>query len=87
MGYTHEELNKRQRTQLWLEVYVECIKKPNAGWESAWFEANKAVEAFDQTFSNLREYISPKVKPLEGPAIIHRSIYADEIDELNKTKP
>ena len=55
MEYTHEELLKRQRTQLWLLVYVECIKKPNAGWESAWFEANNAVQAFDETFSKPKE--------------------------------
>ena len=55
MEYTHEELLKRQRTQLWLLVYVECIKKPNAGWESAWFEANNAVRAFDETFSKPKE--------------------------------
>ena len=89
MNAREEVIHKRQRKQLWLEVYLECIKQPNAGWESAWFEANNAVRAFDETFAKpepAREYVSPKVKPLEG-AIRHCSIYDDEINELNKPQP
>lgn len=41
--------------QLWLEVYLECIKKPNANWEYAWYEASKAVECFDETFALPKE--------------------------------
>jgi hypothetical protein len=52
MNDREKVIHNRQRKQLWLEVYLECIKKPNAGWESAWFEAAKAVECFDEEFSN-----------------------------------
>jgi hypothetical protein len=52
MESIQEETHKRQRTHLWLEVYLECMKKPNAGWESAWYEASKAVECFDEQFRN-----------------------------------
>jgi hypothetical protein len=45
-----EILHNRQRKQLWLDVYLECIKKPNAGWESAWYEATRAVQCFDEEF-------------------------------------
>jgi hypothetical protein len=58
MNDREKVIHQRQRKQLWLEVYLECIKKPNAGWESAWFEANKAVEAFDTTFSKPPEPLS-----------------------------
>ena len=50
-----ELLHNRQRKQLWLDVYVECIKKLNAGWESASFEANSALWAFDKKFSKPKE--------------------------------
>lgn len=50
MNEREEVIHKRQRKQLWLEVYLECMKKTNAGWESAWYEASKAVECFDTTF-------------------------------------
>ena len=50
-----ELLHNRQRKQLWLDVYVECIKKLNAGWESASYEANKAVIAFDTIFAKPKE--------------------------------
>jgi hypothetical protein len=59
MNDREEVIHKRQRKQLWLEVYLECMKKPNAGWESAWFEANNAIVAFDTTFS---DKIFPKPK-------------------------
>ena len=50
MNEREEVIHKRQRKQLWLEVYIECIKKPNAGWEYAWQEASKVVECFDEEF-------------------------------------
>jgi hypothetical protein len=52
MNAREEVIHKRQRKQLWLEVYLECIKKPNAGWALAWNEATKAVECFDEEFRN-----------------------------------
>jgi hypothetical protein len=52
MNDREKVIHNRQRKQLWLEVYLECMKKPNAGWESAWYEANKAVECFDEQFRN-----------------------------------
>ena len=55
MEYTHEELLKRQRTQLWLLVYVESIKKPNSDGGTAWYQANNAVIAFDETFCKPKE--------------------------------
>jgi hypothetical protein len=48
-------IHNRQRKQLWLEVYLECIKKPNAGWQSAWWEASNAIAAFDTTFKIINE--------------------------------
>ena len=50
-----EILHNRQRKQLWLDVYLECMKKSNAGWEYAWQEASKAVEAFDKSFVNPKQ--------------------------------
>lgn len=50
MNDREEVIHKRQRKQLWLEVYLECIKKPNAGWESAWYEASRALQCFDEEF-------------------------------------
>ena len=50
MNAREEVIHKRQRKQLWLEVYLECIKKPNAGWESAWYEASRALQCFDEEF-------------------------------------
>lgn len=50
MNEREEVIHKRQRKQLWLEVYLECIKKPNANWEYALNEANNAVECFDAIF-------------------------------------
>ena len=55
MNAREEVIHKRQRKQLWLEVYLECIKKQGANWESAWYEANSAVWAFDETFSKPKE--------------------------------
>jgi hypothetical protein len=55
MNDREKVIHKRQRKQLWLEVYLECIKKPNAGWESAWYEANNAIAAFDATFSESKQ--------------------------------
>jgi hypothetical protein len=55
MNDREKVIHKRQRKQLWLEVYLECMKKPNAGWESAWFEANNAIAAFDTTFSEPKQ--------------------------------
>jgi hypothetical protein len=51
MNAREEVIHKRQRKQLWLEVYLECMKKPNAGWESAWYEASSAVQCFDTEFA------------------------------------
>jgi hypothetical protein len=50
MNAREEVIHQRQRKQLWLEVYLECKKKPNAGWQYAWHEATKAVECFDEEF-------------------------------------
>ena len=50
-----ELLHNRQRKQLWLDVYLECIKKPNTNWEYALYEANNAVQCFDATFSKPKE--------------------------------
>ncbi len=55
MNDREKVIHKRQRKQLWLEVYLECMKKPNAGWESAWHEANNAIAAFDTTFSEPKQ--------------------------------
>ena len=55
MNAREEVIHKRQRKQLWLEVYLECIKKQGAGWEYAWQEARKAVECFDQTFDEPKQ--------------------------------
>lgn len=55
MNAREEVIHKRQMKQLWLEVYLECIKKPNANWEYAWYEASKAVECFDETFALPKE--------------------------------
>jgi len=55
MNAREEVIHKRQRKQLWLEVYLECMKKPNAGWESACWEANNAIAAFDKTFKIINE--------------------------------
>ena len=55
MNAREEVIHKRQRKQLWLDVYLECIKKQGAGWESAWYEANKAVIAFDTIFAKPKE--------------------------------
>jgi hypothetical protein len=55
MNDREKVIHKRQRKQLWLEVYLECMKKPNAGWESAWYEANNAIAAFDATFSEPKQ--------------------------------
>jgi hypothetical protein len=52
MNDREEVIHKRQRKQLWLEVYLECMKKPNAGWESAWYEASRALQCFDEEFIN-----------------------------------
>ena len=55
MNAREEVIHKRQRKQLWLEVYLECIKKPNTNWEYALNEANNAVECFDAIFCGPKE--------------------------------
>ena len=55
MNAREEVIHKRQRKQLWLEVYLECIKKPNANWEYAYAEASCAVQCFDKSFAKPKQ--------------------------------
>lgn len=56
MNAREEIIHKRQRKQLWLEVYLECIKKQGAGWEYASQEASKAVQCFDTEFDKGKKH-------------------------------
>jgi hypothetical protein len=60
MNDREKVIHQRQRKQLWLEVYLECIKKHNGGWYSAWDEASKAVECFDEEFNHTPLLDKPK---------------------------
>ena len=86
---TQSEEHENIRKKLWCDVYVAYVAAPNSvNQDGGCIWANNAVKRFDELFYKpepKREYVSP-IKPLEGPAIIHRSIYSDEIDELNKTE-
>ena len=87
---TQSEEHENIRKKLWCDVYVAYVAAPNSvNQDGGCIWANNAVKRFDELFSKpepKREYVSPKVKPLEGP-IRHCSIYDDEINELNKPQP
>jgi hypothetical protein len=54
-----EILHNRQRKQLWLDVFLEIIKKPNMQYQDAHFEASWSVKCFDQSF----EYETKQPQP------------------------
>jgi hypothetical protein len=56
MNAREEVIHKRQRKQLWLEVYLAYVAAPNStNKDAAAIWADTAVAAFDKSFAKPKE--------------------------------
>jgi hypothetical protein len=51
--------HEQQRKQLYLDVFIEIIKKPNMEYQDAHFQATWSVKCFDQSFEYQFKFKEP----------------------------